>query len=193
MEKNNKTKIAGGAAVAAAAATAVAGAVVLPKQEENVTPESLGEVLDPVAEGEPIAEGVAIEEETLEGGVLSEAIIVGSHHIVNQPASDTFEPQDIIEGQLLEGNETDIPEAPAEEPSLFAQNTPDTPEESGDMQEEFDPDENPDLLTKESDPSFIEKTQEVVQGAIEKANDFIHVNSTDDMSDMINQANTSAW
>lgn len=158
MNKDNKKKVAGGAAVATAAAGAVvAGAAsVLSQDNENV---------EAVAEGAPIAEGEAIYEgenlpelvvdgtaPTLDGGELPEAIIPGHAHTAHSDAQTVHTQVPTAEPEVSETNEvaqqgtsieddnqndvTNIPQEAVEEEE------PDVPSSA------FDPDEEPGLLTQ---------------------------------------------
>lgn len=158
MNKDNKKKVAGGAAVATAAAGAVvAGAAsVLSQDNENV---------EAVAEGTPIAEGEAIYEgenlpelvvdgtaPTLDGGELPEAIIPGHAHTAHSDAQTVHTQVPTAEPEVSETNEvaqqgtsieddnqndvTNIPQEAVEEEE------PDVPSSA------FDPDEEPGLLAQ---------------------------------------------
>lgn len=111
MNKDNKKKVAGGAAVATAAAGAVvAGAAsVLSQDNENVETVTEG---SPIAEGEAIYEGENLPElvvdgtaPTLDGGELPEAIIPGHAHTAHSDAQTVHTQVPTAEPEVSETNE----------------------------------------------------------------------------------------
>lgn len=111
MNKDNKKKVAGGAAVATAAAGAVvAGAAsVLSQDNENVETVTEG---TPIAEGEAIYEGENLPElvvdgtaPTLDGGELPEAIIPGHAHTAHSDAQTVHTQVPTAEPEVSETNE----------------------------------------------------------------------------------------
>lgn len=219
-KEENKKKNVGVAAAAVAAATGavLAGAASMNDEEvvdnttspdENFSDTDTEDIIEP----QPLTEELTADElenvvapETLSHTVDIETTQPANHenthvtageHVAHNEHTATNEHNSADDNDIVEelhheteseSNTDHITEYQHEAPGV--QNPQD---DSNEWQDEIDEDEQMAVLTRESEPTFGEQVEEFVDGLIEKADNFIHGNSADDIPDVVSNADDSAW